>query len=309
MAEVSDYDKYNYDYQDYWKERDYENKAEENAIGSLIRPHYGKRFIDIGGSYGRNLPLYSNKYQEVVIMDYSLQTLQKYEKQILDQFPNAKLVAGNVYEMPFIDGSFDGALMVRVLHHIQEPEKYFRNLATLLKKDGVVIQEFANKVHIKAKLKWLFTGNFKNLDQTPYQQKTRLDEEKEGSKEESIFLNFHPKHIKKMLKENSFKIDARKGCSYLRIGFIKRTVPEPLIVAVEKLLQALFSWTNLPPSIFFLAHNENGIKDKTEKPFNEIITCPKCHNNKQLKIAGDTATCEQCNSTYQKHSTIWDLRA
>jgi ubiquinone/menaquinone biosynthesis C-methylase UbiE len=45
--------------------------------------------------------------------------------------------------------------MVRVLHHIEKPEEYFKEAKRVFKKDATYIQEFANKVHIKAKIKAL----------------------------------------------------------------------------------------------------------------------------------------------------------
>lgn len=306
MAEVANYDQQDYDYKTYWEDREYEDKAEIHAFTKLMKPFSGKRFIDIGGSFGRNLHLYADRYDEVVIFDYSLKTLQKYEKEILDQYPNAKIVAGNVYNMPFKPNSFDGALMVRVLHHLEEPKKYFTQLSKILGKGGRVFQEFANKVHIKARLKWILTGQFSQLDKKPYQQITRVDDEKEGATEESIFLNFHPAHIKELMEESGLIIEKKTGCSYLRSPKLKKLIPKGILMAKEKIMQATLGWSNLPPSVIYQGVKVEG-QELRNRNFTEILACPTCSG--KLEISNNNATCAKCNKSYVRHSTIWDLRA
>jgi ubiquinone/menaquinone biosynthesis C-methylase UbiE len=311
MPEISNYDGDNYDYRTYWSERAYEDQAEKIVLKKLMRGHKGKRFIDIGGSFGRNIPLYAKKYDEFVIMDYSLKTLLKYEKEILDEYPNAKLVAGNAYNLPFAKNSFDGAMTIRVLHHLEDPEGYLKAVSKVLAHNGILIQEIANKVHLKAAFKWIFTGNFEMLDQSPYKQPTRSDEEKEGSQEESVFLNFHPTHIKNSMKTNGFSNFVKSSCSFLRIPSLKKIFPLSFLVSLEKLMQLLFSKTNIAPSVFYKAKMVKALKSEAmlSKSFNEILRCPSCQKKLTFGDDGNTAECEKCNSTYAKHSTVWDLRA
>ncbi|GAB4161072.1 MAG: hypothetical protein Fur003_4510 [Candidatus Dojkabacteria bacterium] len=305
ILDVSSYDKFDYDYKEYWNERGYENAAEANALANLLKKSRGARFLDVGGSFGRNLPLYAGKYDEVVIIDYSLNTLLKYEKEILNRFPNARLVAGNIYKMPFAKGSFDGALMVRVLHHIENPALYYKELSQIMAQNGLYIQEFANKMHIKAVLKWLLKRDFSKFNQLPYQQPTT--DEKQGSEDAGIFYNFHPKHIKQLLKENDFKITAKRNCSYLRVPFLKRLLGNGLLITFEKLFQATLSWTDITPSIIYKTRKLSGSKANSTKAFKEILVCPTC--KKGLNVDQDEAICPECNTKYKKYSTVWDLRA
>jgi len=308
MAEISNYDGENYDYKTYWGERAYEDRAEKLALKRLMKNSSGKRFIDIGGSFGRNIPLYADKYDEFVIMDYSLKTLLKYEKEILDKYPKAKLVAGNAYNMPFVKDSFDGAMTIRVLHHLEEPEIYFKEVSRILNHNGMLIQEIANKIHIKAVLRWIFSGNIEMLDKKPYTQPTVRNSEKEGSHEEGVFLNFHPTHIKEIMKINGFTNFVKSSCSFVRIPLLKHILPTSLLIVIEKVMQALFSRTNIAPSIFYKAKVVKPVQTKnmTDKSFNEILCCPKC--TARLDINKTTAKCTKCDTEYTKHSTVWDLR-
>jgi len=309
MTSISNYDGEDYDYKTYWDNRSYEDKAEKIALKKLIRSESGKRFIDIGGSFGRNIPLYANKYDEFIIMDYSLKTLLKYEKEILEKYPNAKLVAGNAYKLPFVKNSFDGAMTIRVLHHLEDPETYFKNVSRILNHKGMLIQEIANKIHLKATLRWIFSGNFEMLDKKPYTQPTVTSDEKEGSHEEGVFLNFHPTHIKEIMKTNGFTKFIKSSCSFIRIPFLKKILPLQILILLEKTMQTLFSKTNIAPSIFYKAKVVKAVQTNSmiEKSFNSILRCPKC--TAKLDIIKNTATCIKCSETYTKHSTVWDLRA
>lgn len=307
QVEVSDYDGENYDYKEYWDGREYEDLAEKKLLTKLMYNMKGKRFIDIGGSFGRNTSLYADKYEKVVIMDYSLQTLLKYEKQILKAHPNTTLIAGNAYKPPFKNNSFDGGLTVRVLHHLEDPEGYFSAVSKILNNNAKFIQEIPNKVHLKAKLKWLLNGNFKMLNTQPYKQPSKSTE---GSKDEGIFLNYHPKHVRQMMKTVGFTNFKKAGASYLRIPMLKKLLSLNILLMFETFAQNLFKATNIAPSIFFKAtlkkETQENLADTT---ISQILRCPEC--NSEFNIQENTAICKnkKCGAKYKKHSTVWDLRA
>jgi len=61
---------------EFWGQgRDYEHAAERVALKQLL-PRTGHRLIDVGGGYGRLVPLY-NGYDEVVIFDYAISQLPR----------------------------------------------------------------------------------------------------------------------------------------------------------------------------------------------------------------------------------------
>ncbi|HVX92614.1 MAG TPA: class I SAM-dependent methyltransferase, partial [Candidatus Dojkabacteria bacterium] len=250
-----DYDTYKYDYKNYWNERDYEDKAEESVIETLLKGKSGNWFIDVGGSFGRNLPRYYNKYKHSVIIDYSLETLVKYQSMILKNYPNTILIAANAYKLPFKDNSFDGGLMVRVLHHIEKPAAYFSEIYRVLSSNSSYIQEFANKLHAKARIRALLRLNFSFFNQEPYQQPNQGYNE--GTKgEATTFLNFHPKYIKRLMESEGFTIKKDIGASYLRLNIFKKLFSLNLLVLLERILQITVSWLHLSPSIFYLAQKQ-----------------------------------------------------
>jgi len=305
--EISNYDEFGYDYSTYWKERAYENEAEHIVLNKTFQDiPSGNWFLDIGGSYGRLADTYYDRFKHPIILDYSYDTLKNNYSKLKEEYPKLTLIAANAYKLPFAESSLDAALMVRVLHHLNEPDIYFKEISRVLKSGSTYIQEFANKVHIKAKIRALFKGDFKFFSKKPYQQPA-IGNFEGTENQQSIFLNYHPKHIKQLFKKNNITISHRHGCSYLRIPWIKERIKTENLLKIEKVLQKLLSWSNISPSIFFTGKSNKPLT--TKKRFNsleDILVCPRCKNS--LHFSGDIAICRKCQKKYYKKENIWDFR-
>lgn len=308
MTKVTDYDFFGYDYANYWSNRRYENEAEKILLTKIFRNKSGNWFLDIGGSYGRLSSTYYKKYTNPIILDYSLQTLIKNKDILKSKYPNIQLIAANAYKLPFKESTFDGALMVRVLHHIEKPSTYFEELHRVMNRNSFYIQEFANKVHLISSLKAIIKLNFKFFSEEPYQQPTKGNFEGTKSGEEAIFFNYHPRYIKELLTKNGFSIVKKYGCSYIRSAFIKKIFGEEFMILKERILQPLLSWSNIPPSIVY----ESSIKKNLDKniqntsSLEDILACPKCKGD--LTIINNQANCKKCSFIFTKESDIWDFR-
>lgn len=310
MPDISDYDKLNYDYSQYWQERLYENLAEKTLLNKIFENNRGNWFLDVGGSYGRIISTYYDSYKHPVILDYSLNTLIKNKEIIKSKYPKVTLIAANAYKMPFKESSFDGGLMVRVLHHIEKPEKYFKEVQRVLKKDSKYVQEFPNKVHIKAKIKALFRKDFRFFSEDPYEQPIGKNLEGSRKEEGGIFINYHPAHVKSLLEENEFTIEQKFGCSFLRSQTIKKLLGVDLMIFIERILQKKLSWTNIPPSIFFettLQKKEKGEIVEQSSNLENILACPSCKGDLSFEKEG-YAKCQKCDLGFSKKDDIWDFR-
>lgn len=307
MNKIADYDTYDYDYSTYWAKREYEHNAEVVALNKILKDTKGKWFLDIGGSFGRLTPTYDSKFSNLVIIDYSLKTLQKNYNDLKERYSKLELIAANAYHMPFKENSFDGALMVRVLHHIDKPEQCLKEIYRIISKGGIYIQEYANKLHIKAMIRAILTFNFSIFDIKPYQQPDKHHNEgaKEGSK--VLFLNYHPKYISRIFNDIGFDIEKTYGCSFLRLNIFKKLFNTKILLFLERILQSTLSWTNISPSIFIKSRKvgnvANSEKDLTIK---DILVCPECKS--QMEFEKDIAKCRECNKTYDKKENIWDFR-
>ncbi len=308
MPDISEYDKLDYDYSTYWTQRVYENLSEKNVLNKIFSEKRGTWFLDIGGSYGRLASTYTLQYKNPIIIDYSLKTLIKNKDVVRSKYPNIELIAANAYKMPFKESVFDGALMVRVLHHIENPKKYFKEVKRILKNDATYVQEFANKVHLKAKVRELLKFNKDFFNKDPYQQPIGANLEGSGKKQGGIFLNYHPAHIRMLFNNLGFKLKRRFGCSFLRSPFVKKIIGHDIMLFLEKIMQNTLSWTNISPSIIFEATLKKKEPKKIEfNNIRDILVCPSCKGD--LSFEGqDLALCKNCSSKFFKRESIWDFR-
>lgn len=60
--------------------------------------------------------------------------------------------------LPFRGGTFDGVNLVEVIEHIEHQAQLVREIARVLKKDGVVVISTPNILNILSRLRFLFTG-------------------------------------------------------------------------------------------------------------------------------------------------------
>lgn len=308
MIDVSDYDKFDYDYSTYWKERGYENNAEKIILNKIFQYKRGDWFVDIGGSYGRLTSTYYDQYKNPIIVDYSLKTLQRNYELMKSKYPNATLIAANAYKLPFKESTFDASLMVRVLHHIEKPEIYLKEMKRVLKNNSLYVQEYANKIHIKARIKAIIKRDFSIFSKEPYKQPTQENLEGSSKEERQIFYNYHPAHIKSMFEENGFTVKRKHGCSFLRSQIAKKLVSENILVDIERFLQATLSWSNIPPSIILETKlKKKETKEEEHTAVKDILVCPSCKDS--LSFENDTtATCKKCKTSFYKKESVWDFR-
>jgi SAM-dependent methyltransferase len=206
--------------------------------------------------------------------------------------------------MPFRKDTFDGGLMVRVLHHIKKQEEYFKEVSRILKNNSIYIQEFANKRHIKARVRAFFSNDKSVRNEQPYQQPCI---NLEGAKDDGVyFLNYHPNFVSNLMKTVGFDIKGKQGCSYFRIPFLKKIFGTKILTFFERIFQRLFPKSDIPPSIFFKTKLKKDPDKIQYSKLEEILVCPECKN--KLTFKDNSAMCTKCNKEYFKKDGVWDLR-
>lgn len=245
----------NYDYPSYWNNRDYEHGSEMEAIKTLLEniPEI-KKIIEIGGGFGRLIPSYSFRVKKIFITDPSAKLLSLARKNNKDS-KKIKFVQSTLENIPNVvkQKNFDLALMVRVLHHIEDIDSAFETIHKLLDKNGYFILEFANKRHIKATMRHLMCG-----DITYPMEIHPVDIRSKKSKKAKTlpFINFHPDQIIQCLGNAGFDIIQTLSVSNIRSTFLKRTFPLKFLLDIEKLLQKPLSGIKFGPSVFVLARKK-----------------------------------------------------
>ena len=287
---VIDYE--NSDYQQtFWEtgERQYEDNVEAIALRRLL-PKKGNLLLELGAGAGRNTPRYHG-FEKIVLLDYSFTQLQQ-AQQRLGTSPRYVYVAGDVYRLPFVAGLFDTTTMIRVLHHIVDVPKAFRQIRRVLQPNGIFILEFANKHNIKAILRyWLGKQEWSPFTPEPV---------------EFVPLNFdfHPKMIRQSLQEANFHTEKQLTVSHFRISFLKKTIPLKLLVAMDAIAQRTGDWWQLSPSVFT---RNRAVGDTPIAQPNTFFFCPECAQA-NLVEEGDQMVCPSCGHRWAIRGGIYDFR-
>lgn len=308
---ISDYDKYEYDYEEYWNNpeinRSYENQAEKAALVRLLPEQKtlpsGEEswFMDLGAGFGRLTDCYFNQYKNIILSDYSLENLKKAQEKISSfnpNNPNTFYVAANAYSLPFKPEVIDCLISIRTLHHMEEPEKVVSQISSILKPKGKLILEYANKRHFVEILRAL-TGKsqMKPFSLMPHRRG------------EDLFFNFHPRYVKKLLRPD-LKIEKILSVSNLRVNKIKKIFPVKFMLFIDLFFQPIFSLLKFGPSIFLLAQKK-GNKNETESGYVPSITdmfkCPKCGST-ELIILKNEIRCKNCERHFPIIDGIYDFR-
>ncbi|MBW6467393.1 MAG: class I SAM-dependent methyltransferase [Brevefilum sp.] len=279
------------DYQNrFWEEggRAYEDAVEAIALRRLLPPG-GAFMLELGAGAGRNTPRYQN-YQRIALVDYSRTQLEQ-ARDRLGESSRYLYVAADVYRLPFVSGLFDGATMIRTLHHMADPVLALTQVRRVMAPQGAFILEFANKRNLKSMLRYLLGKQ----DWSPYAL--------EPVEFAALNFDFHPKAIRGYLAEAGFTIEKQRTVSHFRVGVLKRIVPLRLLAGLDALLQWTGGWVQVSPSVF-VRSCATGTSQAAEGE--ALFQCPVC----QAVIPGEghDLHCGGCGTTWGYQDGIYDFR-
>jgi ubiquinone/menaquinone biosynthesis C-methylase UbiE len=286
---VCDYEGSDYQ-QRFWEEggRVYEDQAEALALKKLL-PAKGRHLLELGAGAGRNTPRYAG-FDQVTLVDYSTTQLSQAIQRLGDS-QRYRYIAADIYRLPFGPGSFDAATMIRTLHHFSQPEKALIQVKECLTDGAVFILEFANKRNLKALIRYLASKQRWN----PFSR--------DAVEFAELNFDFHPKSIRVMLQDIGFDIQRQISVSYLRASTFKR-LPMGILMAKERVLQGLFSWSAYSPSIFLRTVSSGAPATLSEM---QLFRCPSC-GHYPLEDTPPLITCDSCGCSYPVKDGIYDFR-
>jgi ubiquinone/menaquinone biosynthesis C-methylase UbiE len=276
---------------DFWEGqgREYEDLAERRALGRLLPPR-GRRLLDIGAGFGRLSEFYAG-YDQAVLLDYSPSLLRE-ARDRLGHSPRHLYIAANFYAMPFAPASFDTAMMVRVLHHVEDVAALLSEVSRVLAGAGTFVLEHASKRHLKAILRFLLRRqDWSPFDPEPY---------------EFVAMNFdfHPDWIRQRLAKSTFHVKRVLTVSHFRLPLLKRLVPAPLLAALDGLCQPTGAWWQLTPSVFLQAQ-AGGLP---AAPADELVfRCPACGRDSLDRIPS-ALRCPACGRQWPIEDGIYNFR-
>ena len=283
------------DYQtSFWDQggRAYEDRVEAIALKRLL-PESGRLLLEVGAGAGRNTPRYAG-FERVVLLDYSTTQLQQAQAR-LGNAERYIFVAADVYRLPFVNGLFDCATMIRTLHHMADASGALSQVRMVLQPGSVFILEFANKLNGKAILRyWLGKQAWSPFTLEPVEFA-------------ALNFDFHPRAVRAWLQEIGFRIDKMLTVSHFRIALLKRLVPTRILVALDSLVQWSGSLWQLTPSVFVRASLGGERSGKVPGDVIQWFKCPQCGSS-PLEDHHDYLECPSCDSQWAFRDGIYDFK-
>lgn len=237
-------DQYNdpsHNYLHYWDGRAYEHAAEEVAIRRMFKGKHFAHIVDVGGGYGRICPLLKEYADKVTLAEPSKQQLD-IAKEYLKDHKGIEMKLAQADSLPFADESVDAVTVVRVIHHIPDPEQEFAEIARILKPGGYLFIEFANYANFKNRLK--HAVKLKRIPREPVDIRTKQSD--------IPFVNHNPHTVRKQLAHTGLQLEKVLSVSNFRSPQLKKVVPKSILLQAEKLTQLPLSRTYFGPSTVYL---------------------------------------------------------
>jgi SAM-dependent methyltransferase len=308
---IADYDEDNYDYRDFWTGRDYEHWAETHVIRRLFkRTPRAEWLVDLGGGFGRHIPLYKTHADHVVLVDYSWTNLINAERVLLPDGPDGQvfLIRGNIYRLPFRDGAFDLGMTTRVIHHLKAIDEALAEMGRTLSSRWML--DVPIKSHLLARARSIARGQlFPGRDRSPNEVGTP----------DTPFYNFHLGAVRDHLKAEGWTSKLFASVNNFRRW--ERAIPRPIWGAVRPIVHTMdlaaqrmgkgwwgpaqFLWLTRKQPTTLVAVASVSLPPEPMTGLAARMWCPACHG--ELTWTADEARCTACQKTYGRRGAVWDF--
>jgi ubiquinone/menaquinone biosynthesis C-methylase UbiE len=245
LRQADQYDDPKHNYLEYWNGREYEDAAERIAIKRLLKGKHFQNAVDVGGGYGRLCIFLENYADKVTLAEPSRQQLD-IAKEFLKDHPEIEQKQLQAADLKFPDNSVGLVTIVRILHHIVDPEPEFKEIARVLRDDGYFLMEFANYTHFRNRMKYMMKG--KKFAAKPVDIRSAQNR----NEHELPFVNHNPHTIIKQLAHAGLRVETVLSVSNLRSPAVKKVMPLGAMLALERAMQKPLANMYFGPSIFFL---------------------------------------------------------
>ena len=296
MSRITNYDEGGYSYEDYWRGRDYENRAELHAMQSMLDPYQTGWIADLGGGFGRLAPAYLGLGRPVMWVDYSMNLLAQAQARYGPPTPRRLYVAANLNYLPFRTGSLGTTLLIRVIHHLASHDRVLREVSRVAQKEWVI--DIPQKLHALARFRSVIRSQWRVLhEEAPINLSRRPDH---------VFLNYHPRHIERRLSVLGWTIRESRSVSNLRSPCLKQRIGTDRLLSVERRLQPRLASLQFGPNLWHaLARAESSSSPATAPE--DILVCPECHGTLELQRS-DAMACPSCQQPFICRDGVWDFR-
>lgn len=240
------YDDKNHNYEKFWQNRQYEQQAEIVALKKLLKKDRYDYVVDLGGGYGRISQFLENYANKILLIDPSQKQLDKAKKYLHDYDNVDFSTLNDNNSMPVKDNTVDLLVMIRVTHHLIDPNDTFEDIVRVLKPGGKAIIEVANNSHFINRMRAI--ARLEKLPTRPVE----VGDIANGKKDETPFVNHNPKTIIRHLNSAGLVLMDVLSVSNLRHHTVKKMFKVDQLIKIESALQRPLAPLYFGPSIFLL---------------------------------------------------------
>lgn len=281
------------DYRTVWQHprAQFEDEFEGGIIKKLVS-HEPGWFIDLGGGYGRLVPLYTKKGRNIVIVDYAPNLLEMAAETYASR-DDVHLIAANAYHLPFKDSTFSAGISIRTFHHMNAPERFLGELSRVMRPQTHALIEYSNKRNLMRVLK-------------KWNKSMQVDHE------EYMDLQYgtHPRYFSQIAERVGLEVARNLGTGFLPRFLTEKTLSfKPLFSIIETLLDGLYGPLGLAPMNFSDLKKTREWSAKDTPPGTtllEILACPVCKQG--LTDHQSHMACSSCGKQFEKRGKIVDFR-
>jgi len=308
-GQIADYDSGGYDYRNYWRGRDYERWAEERALRRLVQTLGPTHWLaDFGGGFGRNAVHYRRLARHYVLVDYSTTNLANAAERLAGDVHDGRafLVRADLNRLPFVDGAFDAAMVVRVLHHLRDLDGALAEMGRTVA--GTWLLDVPIKHHVLGLVRAAAGRRLGAVrDAQPIATGTT----------DQPFWNFNLTAVRQTLRELGWDTELAASVNNLRRW--DRALPGPVVrtlTPAARLAEAVAQsagrgWWG--PSQFVAARRARPLPAQPSRvcadghlsPLALRMVCPGCHA--MLAWTETEASCAPCGVAYPNRDAFWDF--
>lgn len=172
-----------------------------------LKRNGGNKLLNLGGGTGQVADIYREIGLDVYNLDIAVDS---------EDLKNKKFDLNCNEELPYEKESFDFVVCSEIIEHLENPWKLFRDVKSVLKKDGIFILSTPNVLSVYSRLIFLLTGYFKwftpecfafHINPLPIWE-VRIINEKVGFKELKVkgsgdfYFNRGSQNIRRILRNN-----------------------------------------------------------------------------------------------------------
>jgi hypothetical protein len=172
------------------------------------------------------------------------------------------------------------------------PEAALQQVRRVLLPRATFILEYANKLNIKAMLRYML----RQQKWSPYSL--------ESVEFEKLNFDFHPKAVKTWLVESGFSLQDQLAVSYFRLGVLKKHLPLDLLLKLDAWLQPTGNFFQFSPSVFT---RSQATGDTPLAASGTFFRCPICETI-DIKPHGFRIICNRCGRDWPIRDGIFDFR-